>query len=161
MNDRQTVLCPIAGKLDLDRVKETVFSSGALCKGCAIEPYEGRLYAPFSGKVETLSDTNHAISLVSDGGVKLLIRIGQDSVTSAENYFSAYCKAGDPVKEGELLIEFDFDAIKKAGCDTVTSVILVNSDRYECADVAEEGKISVGDRLLDLIDKTADADQKT
>lgn len=147
------VLCPIAGKLALDR-------SGTADRGCAIKPYEGHLYAPFSGKVTELSDLRNSLRLVSDDGVELLIRIGWDAAEPDGKYFSAYCKAGDSVKEGDLLIDFDLDAIGKEGYDTVTWVNVTNSERYGSIDIAADGKTRVGDKLLNLIGKSINADQK-
>lgn len=157
-----TVLCPINGKvLPLSSVSDASFASGVLGKGCAIEPYDGHLYAPFDGTVDNLSDSLHAIALKGKDGVDLLIHIGRDTVGLGEKFFKAYCKNGDSVKEGDLLIDFDMDGLKKAGYDPVTPVIVTNSDSYESVGTVADGKTDVGEGLLSLIKKSKSDEKNT
>lgn len=91
---------------------------------------EGVVYAPFDGTVEALFLTGHAIGLKSEGGVQLLIHIGLDTVNLNGQHFTPAVKNGDSVKVGDVLIRFDLDAIRQAGYDVTTPVIVTNSNDY-------------------------------
>lgn len=152
-----TVLCPINGKVvPLSSVSDATFASGVLGKGCAIQPYEGHLYAPMDGTVDHLYDTLHAISIKGKDGVELLMHIGKDTVGLGGKFFKAYCKNGDSVKAGDLLIDFDMDGLKKAGYDLITPVIVSNNDNYESVGTVADGKTAVGAGLLSLVKKSRD-----
>lgn len=120
---------PIPGEvLPLTSVPDETFSTGVLGNGLAIEPSEGKVYAPFDGECENLADTLHAIGLLSDTGVSLLIHVGLETVGLEGKPFKAHVKTGDRIKKGQLLLEFDINAIKAAGCPTITSVLVTNED---------------------------------
>lgn len=155
-----TVLCPMNGKVvPLSSVPDATFASGVLGKGCAIEPYEGHLYAPMDGTVDNLSDTLHALSLKGKDGVEILMHIGRDTLELGGKFFEAYCKNGDAVKAGDLLIDFDMDGLKKAGYDLVTPIIVANSDNYESVGTVADGKTDVGAGLLSLVKKVGSDDK--
>ena len=136
--------CPIPGKVrPLTEVPDETFSTGVLGNGLAVEPSEGKVYAPFDGECENLADTLHAVGLMSDTGVSLLIHVGLETVGLGGKPFKAYIKTGDRVKKGQLLMEFDMDAIKAAGCPTITSVLVTNEDEVGDA-VLTDGKLVVG-----------------
>lgn len=99
-------------------------------KGMAVILDEGVVYAPFDGTVEALFLTGHAIGLKSEGGVQLLIHIGLDTVNLNGQHFTPAVKNGDSVKVGDVLIRFDLDAIRQAGYDVTTPVIVTNSNDY-------------------------------
>lgn len=120
---------PIPGEIiPLTEVKDQTFSSGVLGEGYAIVPSEGKVYAPFDGTCENLFDTLHAMGLVSDSGVELLIHVGLETVGLNGVPFTAHIKSGDKFKKGDLLLEFDIDAIKAAGCEIQTPVIVTNAE---------------------------------
>ena len=100
-------------------------------KGAAIIPAVGRAVAPVDGVVSALFETKHAIGITSDDGVEVLIHIGLDTVKLGGEHFTAHIKAGDKVKKGDLLVEFDIEAIKKAGYDTITPVLVTNAHDYK------------------------------
>lgn len=136
--------CPIPGAvLPLTEVPDETFSTGVLGNGLAVEPSEGKVYAPFDGECENLADTLHALGLLSANGVSLLIHVGLETVGLEGKPFKAHVKTGDPIKKGQLLLEFDIDAIKAAGCPTITSVLVTNEDEVGSA-VLKDGKILVG-----------------
>ena len=136
--------CPIPGKvLPLTEVPDETFSTGVLGNGLAVEPSEGKVYAPFDGECENLADTLHAVGLMSDTGVSLLIHVGLETVGLGGKPFKAHIKTGDRVKKGQLLLEFDMDAIKAAGCPTITSILVTNEDEVGDA-VLTDGKLVVG-----------------
>ena len=125
------ITSPIKGEIiPLSEVKDAVFSSGALGKGAAIDPKDGRVFAPFDGTVSALFETMHAIGLVSTDGVELLIHVGFDTVNLGGKYFTAYIAQGDTIKKGDLLLEFDQKAIVHEGYDVTTPVVVTNSDQY-------------------------------
>ncbi|AYN26964.1 PTS beta-glucoside transporter subunit IIABC [Buttiauxella sp. 3AFRM03] len=125
------ILAPMSGTvLAMDQVPDSTFASGLLGEGAAIIPLTGRVIAPFHGEVASLFQTRHAIGLLSDSGIEMLIHIGIDTVKLDGQYFTAHVKVGDKIKPGDLLIEFDRQAILDAGYDLSTPVIISNSDEY-------------------------------
>lgn len=126
-----TIGAPVAGKtVPLEQVNDETFSTGVLGKGVAIIPTEGKVYAPFDGKVETVPDTHHALGLLSNSGVELLIHVGLETVSLNGKHFTVHVKEGQPIHQGDLLLEFDLTAIAAEGFDTVTPVIITNADDY-------------------------------
>lgn len=139
--------------IPLSAVEDEAFSSGALGDGAAIEPMEGKLYAPCDGIVETLFDTKHAVSIRSDNGADILLHIGIDTVHLEGKFFTAHISDGDRVKTGELLISFDMDAIRKAGYKLTTPLIICNSDEFDDVTLEAEGSISAGEKFLNVTGK--------
>lgn len=139
--------------IPLSQVEDEAFSSGALGDGAAIEPLEGKLYAPCDGTVETLFDTKHALSIRSDNGADILLHIGIDTVHLEGKFFTAHVSDGDRVKTGELLISFDMDAIRKAGYKLTTPLIICNSDEFDDIALEAAGSISAGSSFLTITGK--------
>lgn len=139
---QEEVVSPLKGEvLQLSEVKDEAFSSGALGKGIAIKPTNGKLISPVDGVVTTLFPTCHAIGITSKNGAEILIHIGMDTVELGGKYFSPKVKQGDTVKCGEELVEFDTKAIEAAGYSTVTPIIITNSNNY--LDVIETDKKTI------------------
>ena len=127
----QEIGAPLAGKtIPLNQVKDDTFAAGVLGRGVAIEPVEGKVYAPFDGKVETVPDSRHALGLCSDAGVELLIHVGLETVRLEGKHFTCHVTEGQRIRKGEPLLEFDLEAIRAEGYDTVTPVIITNADDY-------------------------------
>lgn len=125
------ILAPMSGTvLAMNQVPDSTFASGLLGEGAAIIPLTGKVIAPFYGEVASLFQTRHAIGLLSDSGIEMLIHIGIDTVKLDGQFFTAHVKVGDKIKPGDLLIEFDRQAILDAGYDLATPVIISNSDDY-------------------------------
>ena len=149
--DACIIVAPIEGKaVSLEEVVDGVFSEGILGKGVAIEPSVGRAVSPVNGTVSTVFDTKHAIGLTSDDGAEVLIHIGLDTVKLNGEYFKTHVKAGEKVKAGDLLVEFDIDAIKKAGYPTITPIIITNTDNYEDVDTIKKGDVKEKDKLVSV-----------
>ncbi|MCD2256267.1 PTS glucose transporter subunit IIA [Lactobacillus sp. CC-MHH1034] len=130
-NTPEVLLSPLSGRvMKLEDVKDPVFSSGAMGKGVAIEPTEGKLYAPVAGTVSLLFPTGHAIGINSDQGAEILLHIGMDTVSLDGKGFTPKVKQGDRVEAGQLLLEFDMATIKAAGLETTTPIIITNSNQY-------------------------------
>lgn len=145
------ILAPMSGSvLALDQVPDSTFASGLLGKGVAIIPAVGKVIAPFSGEVASLFQTKHAIGLLSDSGIELLIHVGIDTVKLSGVPFTAYVKEGDKVQAGDLLIEFDRQAILDAGYDLATPIIISNSDDYRCVDILSASVVDAGQPLLSV-----------
>jgi len=125
-----SVTAPIKGRvIPLADIPDEGFNSGALGKGVGIEPAEGKVYAPFDGIVELVPDTKHAVGLMSEDGVSLLIHVGLDTVELNGKYYTFHVKEGDAVRKGQLLMEFDLAEIAKK-YPTVTPVLVANTDDY-------------------------------
>ena len=111
-----TVESPVKGNvMALENVKDEVFSTGAMGKGIAVEPVEGKVYAPADGEITTFFPTGHAIGILTDTGAEILIHVGMDTVEMKGRGFTPKAKQGDRVKKGDLLLEFDMEKIKAEG----------------------------------------------
>ena len=144
------VVSPLAGQVKpLSQATDPVFSSGVMGQGVVIEPSQGELVSPVNGTVTVLFPTKHAVGIVSEEGVEMLMHIGMDTVSLDGKGFEAHVEQGDKVVVGQQLISFDMDVIKKAGLVTETPVIITNQDDFQ-ADV--EGNlprdINRGDVLM-------------
>ncbi|WP_413738505.1 PTS beta-glucoside transporter subunit IIABC [Sodalis sp. RH21] len=128
---RLNVASPLAGEVCLlADVKDATFASGLMGKGVGILPSGMRVVSPVNGIVASLFKTHHAIGLLSDEGVEVLIHVGIDTVKLDGQYFNAHIDTGDRVSQGDLLVEFDAPAITAAGYDLTTLVIITNSEDY-------------------------------
>ena len=133
----------------LSEVDDEAFSSGALGDGIAIEPSEGKLYAPADATVEAVFDSKHAISLNTHSGAELLLHIGIDTIKLGGKYFTPHVKAKQRVKKGDLLISFDMEAIKASGYSLITPMVVCNSD--DCAiHPLITGPVKAGEDILKL-----------
>ena len=122
---------PVAGSaLPLSQVADPSFSAGRLGRGIAIQPTDGKVFAPCDATVDTMFQTGHAVSLNADFGAEILIHVGLETVTLGGTHFSTHVASGDKVKKGDLLIEFDLNALKAAGFDVITPVLVCNYDAY-------------------------------
>ncbi|NEU28742.1 PTS transporter subunit EIIC [Paenibacillus polymyxa] len=140
---QETVISPLRGDVKpLSEVTDEAFSTGALGKGIAIEPAEGKVVSPVDGVLTSLFSSGHAIGITSDQGVEILIHVGKDTVKLKGKHFYPKVKQGEAVKKGQLLMEFDMEAIKEAGYVLTTPVIVANTANY--LDVIETEKKTIG-----------------
>lgn len=137
--------------IPLSEVPDTVFSSEMLGKGFGVEPSEGKAYAPVDGEVTTVFDTKHALGLMSKNGVELLIHIGMDTVKLNGRGFDVKVKAGDQVKAGDLLAEFDMDLIKSEGYPVTTAVVITNTDDCEAIGEVKTGAVTKDTDVLTVL----------
>lgn len=143
---------PITGQVkDLSQIEDAAFSTGALGKGIAIVPTEGKIYAPFDGEVVTFFSTGHAIGIRSEDGLELLIHVGMDTVKLNGEGFSPKVKQGDRVKKGDLLLEFDIEKICDAGYSVTTPIIVANTDDYADVVPTNVDRLFSGERLLTIL----------
>ena len=147
--DDKAVYSPLEGKLiPMTEVPDETFASKALGDGVAVIPEKGCVYAPFDGEVEMVYDTGHAIGLVREDGMEVLIHVGINTVELGGKYYTAKVSNGQKIKKGDLLLEFDMDEIAKAGYSLVTPVIVTNSDEYEGLTRKEHGRVEPGEQII-------------
>lgn len=129
------LVSPLDGQVKpLSQATDPVFSSGVMGQGVVIEPSQGELVSPVNGTVTVLFPTKHAVGIVSEECVELLMHIGMDTVSLDGKGFEAHVAQGDKVVVGQQLISFDTNVIKEAGLITETPVIITNQDDFQ-ADV--------------------------
>lgn len=121
---------PVTGQLmNLADVNDDTFSSGAAGDGFAVKPTDGRVLAPFDAEVKQVFTTRHAVGLLSDDGVALLIHIGIGTVKLKGTGFVSYVEEGQRVKKGQEILEFWDPVIKKAGLDDTVIVTVTNTEK--------------------------------
>lgn len=150
---RLEIASPIKGRVIRQAdMKDEAFGSGALGKGAAILPEEGKVYAPDDGVISAFFPTLHAIGVTTDMGAELLIHVGLDTVQLNGEGFHAFVSEGDRVKKGQLLLEFDRTFIESKGYCIETPVLVTNADDY--LDVVETSALQVnhGEELLRILD---------
>lgn len=134
----------------LEDVEDEVFSQKILGEGIAVEPTEGKLYAPCDGRVDSVFDTKHAINILSAEGAEVLLHIGIDTVKLGGKHFEAHVSDGQEIKKGDLLISFDIEAIKAEGYKVTTPLIISNTDEYSSITSAAQGKVLAGDEIIKI-----------
>ena len=148
--DLVEIASPLSGQVkELSQATDPVFAQGVMGQGVLIEPSQGDLLAPVDGVVSVLFPTKHAVGIVSDQGVEMLMHIGMDTVNLEGKGFTAHVSQGDRIKVGDKLISFDIDVIKDAGYVTETPVIITNQDQYQADALGSlPRQIAVGDALM-------------
>jgi len=147
----EQIAAPISGTvIPLAVVDDKVFSSGTVGQGFAIVPDEGRVYSPVDGHIASTFDSGHAIGISSTGGAEILIHVGINTVQLEGQYFQMQVKEGDVVQKGQLLLTFDLDEIKKAGYDTVTPVVVTNSEAWRELHISDKSHSRSGEPVMVL-----------
>jgi glucose-specific phosphotransferase system IIA component len=142
---------PVKGKaVPISQVSDPTFGEEILGKGVAIQPEEGKIYAPADGTIEMLFDTKHAVSMTTTEGVELLVHIGLDTVALKGEHFTAHKGNGDAVKKGDLLISVDLEAVKAAGYDVITPMVVCNTSDYQTVEAVTDTEVNPGDTVLIL-----------
>ena len=150
--DEIDVTSPMIGKaLPLSEVPDPAFSQKLMGEGIAIEPTDNHVYAPYDGEVTAVFEASkHAIGLVLDNGVELLIHVGIDTVNLTNNEFQYHVKLNQKVKKGDRLISFDPQAIKQAGYPLITPIIIVNTDQYQVITLTEKTEVNLDDNIFEI-----------
>ena len=142
---------PMAGKaIPITQVPDPTFAEGMLGNGIAIEPAEGKVYAPCDATVDMMFTTGHAVSLVADCGAEILIHVGLETVSLEGKPFKVHVANGDKVKKGQLLMEVDLEAVKAAGLHTVTPMVICNTDAYSTFDTVVGKDVTNADVVIQL-----------
>lgn len=149
----EVLVSPIKGELKpLSEVNDPTFAQEMMGKGYAIVPTEGKVMSPVTGTITTIFPTKHALGITSENGAEILIHVGLDTVKLEGKHFEAVVKEGDQINAGDALLVFDVDAIKAAGYDTITPIIITNTAEYkEIANVKQQGNIAVGEEFINVI----------
>ena len=141
---------PLTGRvIPLSHVDDAVFASASLGEGVAIVPSDGRVLAPAAGEIVSLLPSGHAIGLRTDEGIEVLVHVGIDTVKLAGEHFDAHVTQGDRVAAGDLLVTVDLDAVRAAGYDVTTPVVVLNSEAWEVTPLSD-GPIDAGERIAAL-----------
>ena len=128
----ECLIAPVTGKtVPLSAVPDEVFAQGILGVGIAIEPTEGHFFAPVSGKIVSVADARHAYTILSEGGVDVLVHIGVDTVGLGGEGFVSHVSANQAVRAGELIADADIDLIRTRGLSAICSVVVTNSEGVE------------------------------
>ncbi|MDR3594377.1 beta-glucoside-specific PTS transporter subunit IIABC [Clostridium sp.] len=145
------ITSPLKGNIiALGEVKDEAFASESIGKGIAIEPSEGKVISPFNGKVVSLFPTKHAIGLLSDDGVEMLIHVGLNTVDLNGKYFEAHVEQDQRVSKGQTLLTFDLEKIRKEGYITQVPIIITNTHEYSDVISNSSGEIDYNNELLVL-----------
>ena len=127
----QAIYSPMEGQvIPLSDIKDEAFSQGLLGKGVGLIPTKGKLYAPFTGTVVSIFPTKHAIGLVSESGIEVLIHVGLDTVQMEGEGFTTFVEQGAKVEKGQHILSFDIEKIKAAGFSVETPIVITNSDDF-------------------------------
>jgi beta-glucoside PTS system EIICBA component len=147
----RTVVAPVAGQLvALTDVNDKVFASKALGDGVGIVPSDGHVVAPVAGVLMTVPESGHAFGIKTDDGVEVLVHVGIDTVQLEGKGFELEVAKDQRVEEGDLLAKVDLDAVKAAGYDTTTMVVVINTATLKSVTPAAPGEVSLGDSVIDI-----------
>ena len=145
------IYAPIAGQaVPVTEVPDPTFAEGMLGNGIAIIPSEGKVYAPCNATVDMMFTTGHAVSLVADNGAEILIHVGLETVSLEGKPFKVHVENGQKVKKGDLMIEVDLEAVKAAGLNTITPVLVCNSDDFTTFNTTVNKAVTNEDVVIDL-----------
>lgn len=157
-----TVLSPLSGTVvALSDVPDPAFAAEAMGKGIAVEPSEGRIVAPFAGTVTVAFKKKHALAVVSDDGLEILVHVGMDTVKLDGEHFTSYIQEGDRVSAGQLLLEFDIARIREAGYSTITPVIVTNTFDYTDIVPLQQTVVTHGEPLLEAVGTETNSESTT
>ena len=153
--DKKHVLgAPAAGKaVSLKEVNDPTFSEGILGDGVAVIPSDGKIFAPADGTIGMIFETLHAVSLTTEYGAEILIHVGLDTVKLKGEGFEGHVKAGDTVKKGDLLLTVDLEKVKAAGYDTITPMLICNTDNFSEVKGLIGKDVAPGEDILELEEK--------
>ncbi|WP_343215916.1 PTS glucose transporter subunit IIA [Collinsella sp. An2] len=139
------MLSPLAGKvIPLSEVDDPTFASGSLGEGVAIIPTGSKVVAPSDAKVKAIFPTGHAVALHTNEGLDVLIHVGLDTYKLEGRHFKVHASVGDEVKKGDVLIEFDREAISSEGYDVTAPILICNAVEFSSI------KGNVGDTVSEL-----------
>lgn len=149
--EKNCVYAPVAGFVKpLSEVNDMMFSQEALGKGIAIEPEGDIIYAPISGKVAVATSSCHAVAIVSQDGMEVLIHIGLNTVELAGKFFKIFVEKDQEVQAGQKLVEFNRKKVQEAGYDIITLVIITNTHDYEDVNTITGRSVSELEKIIEV-----------
>lgn len=129
---KECLLAPCTGKtVPLSAVPDEVFAGGLLGEGIGIEPTDGKFFAPVDGIITSITDTNHALTLMSANGTDLLLHIGVDTVRLAGEGFCLHVALGDRIEAGQPIADVDIALIRSRGLSAICSVVVTEPEKIE------------------------------
>ena len=132
----------------MENIPDEGVAQGILGTCCGIDPSEGKVFAPAGGEITQAPDSGHALGIMADGGVEILIHVGVDTVEMKGDGFSPKVKVGDKVKKGDLLLEMDLGKIAAAGHPAVVITVVTNTDDFKAVEVVASGDVEPGADLI-------------
>ncbi|AQA07906.1 PTS transporter subunit IIBC [Streptococcus oralis] len=126
----------------LEQVEDPVFAQKMMGDGFAVEPANGNIVSPVTGTVSSIFPTKHALGLVTDSGLEVLVHIGLDTVSLEGKPFTVHVSEGQKVVAGDLLVTADLDAIREAGRKTSTVVVFTNGDVLKSVKLEQTGSLA-------------------
>lgn len=146
-----SIMAPVEGAtVAVSAVSDPTFGEEILGKGIAIKPSRGRVVSPVNGTVSMMFETGHAVSLVSDDGVEVLVHVGLDTIKLKGEFYTIHAHDGDKVKIGDLLMEFDMDSIKAAGYDIITPIVICNTADFSLVSPIVGNDVVEGDEIISI-----------
>lgn len=143
---------PVAGEaVPVKEVSDPTFGDEILGKGIAIRPTGNQICAPCDGTIDLMFDTGHAVSMTGTNGAEILIHVGLETVSLKGKHFTVHAATGDSVKAGQLLITFEREAIAAEGFDTITPMVICNSDNFKEIKTYTGSTVAVGDKVIGLV----------
>lgn len=143
------LMSPLAGQvIPLSEVSDQIFAKGLLGRGVAIKPTGNRVVAPSDGKIEAIFPTGHAVAIHTAEGLDVLIHVGLETVKLDGRHFKVNVSVGDIVTQGDVLIEFDADAIVSEGYDLTVPILICNSAEYASVKGREGEQVDELERLI-------------
>ena len=150
-NAAQYLYAPMAGAaVPVTEVPDPTFAEGILGNGIAIIPTDGKVCAPCDATVDMMFTTGHAVSLITESGAEILIHVGLETVSLEGKPFRVHAASGDKVKKGQLLMEADLEAIKAAGLNTITPMLVCNSSGFSNLKTKVGADVTNEDVVIDL-----------
>lgn len=149
---RFTQVAPVKGEcIPISEVTDKTFAEEILGKGIAIKPTDGKIYAPADGLVNTVFPTGHAVGISTTDGVEILIHVGLDTVELGGKFFKSVVNDDQRVHKGDLLLEANIEEIGKAGYDTVTLMVVCNSNDFARIECKTKGTVEAGEEVITCI----------
>lgn len=146
-----SIYAPVAGQaVPITEVPDPTFSEMMLGNGIAIIPSDGKICAPCDATVDMMFTTGHAVSLVADFGAEILIHVGLETVGLEGKCFTVHVQNGQKVKKGDLMIEVDLEGVKAAGLNTITPVLICNTDDYKTFNTFTGKPVTTSDVAIEL-----------
>ena len=143
--ENYNICSPIKGSvIDITKTNDPLFKEEALGKGVGIIAEENTLVSPVNGVIKTFFPTKHAIGITTDDGIDILIHVGIDTVELNGKYFNAL-----KVKQGDKLLEVDFDGVKESGYDATVLFVVTNSQEYSSVKSCEGNK-TITDTIIEI-----------
>lgn len=146
------VLCaPVSGTvIPMEQVPDEAFAAGAMGWCCGIQPDNGVVKSPLTGDVMQVADTYHALGVDGDNGVQIVLHVGMDTAEMHGQGFRCQVRGGQPVQEGEVLLEADLERIRAEGHSDVIVMAVLNSDDFEDVELILSGPVAAGEALVRL-----------